>query len=147
MHSWSLIKVLYTVRKCIWAPVAGAPLRHTGNGRLADSQSCYFRGSSGANQAGPGQLMDQWLYSSLHPISATIRRCGWVGGVIRVGALWEDSEHDLKSSEMKELSCNFTNQPHLLDDNDLASYMHVTQQSKGGCSSCFCITACVVKNL
>lgn len=67
MHSWSLIKVLYTVRKCIWAPVAGAPLRHTGNGCLADSQSCYFRGSSGANQAGPGQLMDQWLFFSLHP--------------------------------------------------------------------------------
>ncbi len=79
MHSWSLIKVLYTVRKCILAPVAAAPLRHTGNGRLADSQSCYFRGSSGANQAGPGQLMDQWLYSSLHPnISNNYE--GWGGG-------------------------------------------------------------------
>lgn len=28
MHSWSLIKVSYTVRKCICAPAAAAPLRH-----------------------------------------------------------------------------------------------------------------------
>lgn len=74
--------------------MAGAPLRHTGNGRLADSQSSYFRGSSGANQAGPGQLMDQWLYCSLHPKISNNKKV-WERAT-KVGALSEASEHNLK---------------------------------------------------
>lgn len=66
--------------------MAGAPLRHTGNGRLADSQSCYFRGSSGANQAGPGQLMDQWLYLFSTPKYQQQLEGVWGGSMTRVEA-------------------------------------------------------------